>query len=149
MELEVGSELCAFQFSWYLSACVMFSVVPLVPRYDNDIPSSSRYGSRKTKQRHHPDVQGDIDMELDDEEDGSGPSRIASPGEAIADSAAVLRYVAQKSWACLQAVWCSTKFDKYLSGHGTYMDNEEVVASIAGVVDRVNKLVTVRALKSR
>lgn len=29
------------------------------------------------------------------------------------------------------------------------MDNEEVVASVTGLVDRVNKLVTVRALKSR
>lgn len=70
----------------------MFNVVPLVPRYDNAV-----YGSaRVTKQRHHPDVQGDVDMELDDPEDedeGAGPSRITSPGESIASSAAVLRCV--------------------------------------------------------
>lgn len=70
----------------------MFSVVPLIPRYDNAV-----YGSaRVTKQRHHPDVQGDVNMELDDaedEDDGAGPSRITSPGESIASSAAVLRCV--------------------------------------------------------
>lgn len=70
----------------------MFNIVPLIPRYDNAV-----YGSaRATKQRHHPDVQGDVDMELDDaedEDDGAGPSRITSPGESIASSAAVLRCV--------------------------------------------------------
>jgi exosome complex component RRP4 len=35
------------------------------------------------------------------------------------------------------------------SGHGTYIEDEEVVASVAGIVDRVNKLITVKALKSR
>lgn len=35
------------------------------------------------------------------------------------------------------------------SGHGTYVDNEEVIASVAGTVERVNKLVTVRAIRSR
>ena len=35
------------------------------------------------------------------------------------------------------------------SGHGTYVDGEEVIASVAGTVERVNKLVTVRAIRSR
>ena len=35
------------------------------------------------------------------------------------------------------------------SGHGTYVDSEEVIASVAGTVERVNKLVTVRAIRSR
>jgi exosome complex RNA-binding protein Rrp4 len=34
-------------------------------------------------------------------------------------------------------------------GHGTYVDNGEVVASVAGTIERVNKLVTVRALRTR
>lgn len=34
-------------------------------------------------------------------------------------------------------------------GHGTYVDGEDVVASVAGTLERVNKLVTVRALKTR
>lgn len=31
------------------------------------------------------------------------------------------------------------------SGHGTYVDSDEVISSVAGTVERVNKLVTVRA----
>ena len=34
-------------------------------------------------------------------------------------------------------------------GHGTYVDSDEVVASVAGTIERVNKLVTVRALRTR
>ena len=35
------------------------------------------------------------------------------------------------------------------SGHGTYLDQTDVVASVAGTVERVNKLVSVRALRTR
>jgi len=35
------------------------------------------------------------------------------------------------------------------SGHGTYVDKEDVIASVAGTVERVNKLVTVRAIRTR
>jgi hypothetical protein len=34
-------------------------------------------------------------------------------------------------------------------GHGTYVNDDQVVASVAGVIERVNKLVTVRALRTR
>jgi exosome complex RNA-binding protein Rrp4 len=34
-------------------------------------------------------------------------------------------------------------------GHGTYIENEKVVSSVAGVVDRVNKLISVRPLHTR
>ena len=34
-------------------------------------------------------------------------------------------------------------------GHGTYVDNEEVIASVAGIVERVNKLISVRAIRTR
>ena len=34
-------------------------------------------------------------------------------------------------------------------GHGTYVDNEEVISSVAGTVERVNKLVTVKAIRTR
>lgn len=69
-----------------LQSLKMFSVVPLVPRYDNAV-----YG----KQRHHPSVQETVDMDLDEaeDEDGAGPSRITSPGEVLSSSTAVLRYV--------------------------------------------------------
>jgi hypothetical protein len=34
-------------------------------------------------------------------------------------------------------------------GHGTFVQDEKLVATISGVVERVNKLVSVRPLKSR
>lgn len=34
-------------------------------------------------------------------------------------------------------------------GHGTYVEEEKLIASVAGAVERVNKLVCVRALKTR
>jgi exosome complex RNA-binding protein Rrp4 len=38
---------------------------------------------------------------------------------------------------------------KFCSGHGTYVDNDEVISSVAGTVERVNKLITVRAARNR
>jgi exosome complex component RRP4 len=34
-------------------------------------------------------------------------------------------------------------------GHGTYVHDQEVIASVAGTVERVNKLITVRAVHTR
>ena len=34
-------------------------------------------------------------------------------------------------------------------GHGTYVENEKVIASVAGTMERVNKLVSVRPLRSK
>jgi len=42
-----------------------------------------------------------------------------------------------------------TSSQAYMRGHGTYVDKEEVIASVAGTIERVNKLVTVRAIRSR
>ncbi|KAL6058318.1 Exosome complex component rrp4 [Balamuthia mandrillaris] len=37
----------------------------------------------------------------------------------------------------------------FLRGHGTYVEDGELIATVSGVVERVNKLVSVKALKSR
>ncbi|XP_069465370.1 exosome complex component RRP4 [Ambystoma mexicanum] len=37
----------------------------------------------------------------------------------------------------------------FMRGHGTYMEDEKLLASVAGAVERVNKLLCVRALKTR
>ncbi|XP_013780217.1 exosome complex component RRP4-like [Limulus polyphemus] len=37
----------------------------------------------------------------------------------------------------------------FMRGHGTYVEEENLVASVAGIVERVNKLVSVRPLKTR
>lgn len=34
-------------------------------------------------------------------------------------------------------------------GHGTYVNNDEIKASVAGVMEKVNKLISIRPLKSR
>ncbi|TFK63262.1 hypothetical protein BDN72DRAFT_776108 [Pluteus cervinus] len=62
-------------------------------------------------------------MDLDDDE--ALNSKLTCPGEAITSSHA------------------------YMRGHGTYVDSDEVIASVAGTIERVNKLVTVRAVHTR
>lgn len=37
----------------------------------------------------------------------------------------------------------------YMRGHGTYLMDDEIRASVAGSVERVNKLIYVQPLKSR
>ncbi|RDB15864.1 Exosome complex component rrp4 [Hypsizygus marmoreus] len=76
---------------------------------------------------HHPDIAEDTLMDLDDEQElfEAGGSKLTYPGESLTSS------------------------QSYMRGHGTYVDNEEVIASVAGTVERVNKLVTVRAIRTR
>ncbi|KAJ6588704.1 exosome complex exonuclease rrp4 [Mycena capillaripes] len=64
-------------------------------------------------------------MDLDDGDFEAGGLKITWPGETITSSQA------------------------YMRGHGTYVENEEVVASVAGTVERVNKLITVRAIRTK
>ena len=37
----------------------------------------------------------------------------------------------------------------FFRGHGTYVDGNKLIASVAGVVERVNKLICVRPFKTR
>lgn len=37
----------------------------------------------------------------------------------------------------------------FMKGHGTYVENEDIKASVAGVMEQVNKLISVKPLKSR
>ncbi|KAJ7634735.1 exosome complex exonuclease rrp4 [Roridomyces roridus] len=64
-------------------------------------------------------------MDLDDEDFEVGGSKVTWPGETITSS------------------------QTYMRGHGTYVENEEVIASVAGTIERVNKLVTVRAIRTK
>ncbi|KAG6888476.1 hypothetical protein C0995_008049 [Termitomyces sp. Mi166 len=77
--------------------------------------------------QHHPDVTEDILMDLDNDQDSleTGGLKLTYPGESLTSSQA------------------------YMRGHGTYVDNEEVIASVAGTIERVNKLITVRATRTR
>lgn len=90
--------------------------------------------------------------------DGTGPSRaqavgggrVTGPGEAIADSGKWMRLVAYS--ACRRIEGRRGKADiveGYLRGHGTYVQDEKVLASVAGTLERVNKLVSVRPLRTK
>ncbi|RHZ59518.1 hypothetical protein Glove_363g5 [Diversispora epigaea] len=71
------------------------------------------------------DADGDIDMLLKSQRQ-KFETKVVTPGEVIA------------------------KDTQYMRGHGTYLDeNETHLASVAGVVERVNKLITVRPLNTR
>ncbi|KAF9460557.1 hypothetical protein BDZ94DRAFT_1324024 [Collybia nuda] len=92
--------------------------------YPLQLDDESFYGSRQ----HHPDAAEDIDMDLDDEQElfeAGGSKNLTYPGEPLTSSHA------------------------YMRGHGTYVNDEEVIASVAGTIERVNKLVTVRAIRTR
>lgn len=56
---------------------------------------------------------------------GLEPRHIVSPGDVI------------------------TEDTGYMRGHGTYVDGEKLIASVAGIVERVNKLICVRPFKTR
>ncbi|KAF5337036.1 hypothetical protein D9611_002929 [Ephemerocybe angulata] len=89
-------------------------------------PAQADDAYRKT--RHYTEEKyGDVYMDFDDEFEGQQQtnSKLTCPGETLTSS------------------------QDFMRGHGTYVDNEEVIASVAGTVERVNRLVTVRAVSSR
>ncbi|KAJ3571036.1 hypothetical protein NP233_g4018 [Leucocoprinus birnbaumii] len=75
---------------------------------------------------HHPHGESDdAYMDLDADYDQTDGSRLTCPGEMLTSS------------------------QDYMRGHGTYVVDEDVIASVAGTIERVNKLVTVRATSGR
>jgi exosome complex component RRP4 len=85
------------------------------------------YHNKQSGTKHHPDVAADV-MMMDEEYSDElllSKSRTTCPGETLASSQA------------------------YMRGHGTFVDGEDVVASVAGTIERVNKLITVKAIRTR
>ncbi|XP_071487302.1 exosome complex component RRP4-like [Diadema antillarum] len=58
-------------------------------------------------------------------QDATEPKRLVTPGDTI------------------------TSDTDFMRGHGTYMEDEKLTASVAGIVETVNKLISVRPLKTR
>jgi len=77
-----------------------------------------------TDRRYHDTTRHHPDLMDVDDLDTSAP-KLTYPGETI------------------------TSAHNSMRGHGTYVDREQVIASVAGSLERVNKLVTVRAVRSR
>lgn len=52
-----------------------------------------------------------------------------------------------------QPIVSLTEEDKFLRGHGSFIlensDGKQLVSCVAGQIERVNKLITVKAVKSR
>lgn len=82
------------------------------------------------------------DMELDEDEYGAGPSTrtVVTPGESITSSKEYMRSVFPTFQCCPLTI---------NSGHGTYVEVDQVMAAVAGTIERVNKLISVRPLNAR
>jgi exosome complex component RRP4 len=87
----------------------------------------------------------DEDMDIDIDEHGAGSlltKKLVVPGQLVTDDPQFMRYHQSKFSF---EVDCSLS-----SGHGTYIgEDEKVIASVAGTVIRVNKLLSVKSLKFR
>ncbi|KAF8652163.1 hypothetical protein AX16_004520 [Volvariella volvacea WC 439] len=98
----------------------MISFVDYPPQIDD----TANYGWSRLHKSGNED-EDDVRMDLDEDDFDSPVSKLTSPGEYLTSS------------------------HEYMRGHGTYVENEEVIASVAGTIERVNRLVTVRAIHSR
>lgn len=74
--------------------------------------------------------------------------RLFTPGEVITSQQGFMRYVFVQSM-CHSISFVISFFTLFKSGHGTYIKNDEIRASVAGVMEKVNKLISIRPLKSR
>ena len=61
-------------------------------------PASDASGSYGTT-RHHPDVEEDIHMDLDEDDFEEGVQRLTVPGESITSSHAFMRYASLFCWS--------------------------------------------------
>lgn len=86
----------------------------------------------------------DVDNDL-----GEGPSTLAgvvTPGEIIVSAKEYMRYV---FFVTIAGIILFQTVADYQRGHGTYVEDESVVSSVTGTIEKVNKLISVRALKAR
>jgi exosome complex component RRP4 len=86
-------------------------------------------------------------MDLDNDDNfGTGGSKLTVPGESLTSSQTYMRSVRHASTS---RIGLADFADVCNRGHGTYVEDEEVIASVAGTIERVNKLITVRAVRTR
>ncbi|GAA5987558.1 hypothetical protein JCM10908_002007 [Rhodotorula pacifica] len=88
----------------------------------NPIPAPIASTSRSRTQ--HDDDDEDAAM-FDQDDAATTHGAVTGPGEVIADA------------------------QRWMRGHGTYVQDDKVYASVAGTLERVNKLVTVKPLRTR
>lgn len=83
----------------------------------------------------------------------SGEKHLVVPGDTITTDTGYMRW-GRRQRGCGEgtrqaALGLSLHVRSVCRGHGTYVDEEKLVASVAGAVERVNKLVCVTPLKTR
>lgn len=105
-------------------------------------PAPAHYDSYDSHSKVRREIDEDDDMDLDYDDDVTG-GKLACPGETITSSHAFMRSVV------LHHTLTSSRNEKCISGHGTYVDGDEVISSVAGTVERVNKLFSVRPARTR
>ncbi|GAA5904780.1 hypothetical protein JCM8208_001352 [Rhodotorula glutinis] len=86
-------------------------------------PPSSSLPPSSHPQRPRTTLDDDDDAMLDDTDSPQGT--VTGPGQVIADA------------------------HRWMRGHGTYVHDDQVLASVAGTLERVNKLVSVRPLRTK
>lgn len=81
-------------------------------------------------------------MDVDDE-----TVHLVNPGETVTTDQQFMRYIWYKKVRCTSDINIQPDLNR---GHGTYTDGEgTVLSSVTGAVERVNKLLSVRPLKTR
>lgn len=88
-----------------------------------------------------------LDHESDDDDDAIDSAKFFSPGDVITRyrKCATDGLFEPFKTRCI----CICRDAGFMRGHGTYMKNGTLYASVAGVVQRVNKLVSVIPLKTK
>lgn len=78
---------------------------------------------------------------------------VVTPGDTITSEAGYLRYrlvgALQQHARRTNALLTLLSLSACTRGHGTYVEKGELVASVAGVVERINQLVSVRPMNAR
>lgn len=105
--------------------------------------SSDELSTGYSTTRHRSDVEADISTDLDEDFEAGG-SKVTYPGESLTSAQSFMRWV----FCFSPQIQIKILILKY-RGHGTYVDNEEVISSVAGTIERVNKLITVRPVRTR
>ncbi|GJN90231.1 hypothetical protein Rhopal_003230-T1 [Rhodotorula paludigena] len=110
----------------------MFRILTPAPPTPGPVPSTSKQPlPPPPAQADHAMADAFLDslhrpLPADDDDDPDAPAhRVTGPGEVIADAS------------------------RWMRGHGTYVQDDKVLASVAGTVERVNRLVSVRPLRTK
>ena len=103
----------------------MFTISQRPPFSALSCSHEAESSAHTTRRQHHPDIYMDIDDAEEAYQGSSKQDHVVGPGGIIASA------------------------KEYMRGHGTYVEDDQVVSSVAGTIQRVNKLISVKPLKSR